>query len=68
MSRSAGRRKVTVSTISPGRTRARTLFEAASAADVELERGTVYATTGVFGADGAPGHGALVSYQYRSSR
>ena len=57
-----------ISTISPGRTRARTLFEAASPADVELERGTVYATTGVFGEGGAPGDGAVVSYQYRSGR
>ncbi len=59
---------MTVSTISPGRTRGRTLFEAASAADVVPERGTVYAATGVFGAEGAPGHGAVVSYRYRSSR
>lgn len=57
-----------ISTISPGRSRARTLFEAASPADVELERGTVYATTGVFGEGGAPGDGAVVSYQYRSGR
>ncbi len=57
-----------ISTISPGRTRARTLFEAASAAGVELGRGTVYATTDVSGEGGAPGDGAVVSYQYRSGR
>ncbi|WP_263310208.1 hypothetical protein [Brachybacterium atlanticum] len=57
-----------ISTISPGRTRARTLFEAASAAGVELGRGTVYATIGVSGVGGAPGNGAVVSCQYRSVR
>ncbi|MEJ6543014.1 ScyD/ScyE family protein [Brachybacterium paraconglomeratum] len=57
-----------ISTITPGRSKARTLFEADAPADVEFARGTVYATTGVFGEDGAPGNGAVVSYHYRSGR
>ena len=43
-------------------------IEVDAPADVEFERGTVYATTGVFGEGGAPGDGAVVSYQYRSGR
>lgn len=57
-----------ISTITPGRTKARTLFEVDAPADVEFARGTVYATTGVFDEDGAPGNGAVVSYHYRSGR
>ena len=54
-----------VSVIKPGSSRARTVFETESPADVELSGSRIYATTGVMGEDGAPGNGAVVTYKYR---
>lgn len=54
-----------VSVIKPGSSRARTVFETESPADVEVRGAKIYATTGVFGEDGAPGNGAVVTYKYR---